>query len=170
MNALDVMKYGHLTVLRAVDGLSDGQWVEPGVCGIWSTREIIAHLASYELVLAEVLQGLAAGGQTPLLDELITAGAGFNDTQVDRRRGQTCTQTLDEYRSAYEQVAASGMRLPEDIWRQAGVIPWYGAEYSLDDLIAYQYYGHKREHCAQIDVYRDRLGRAAAGRSAATAT
>jgi hypothetical protein len=30
-------------------------------------------------------------------------------------------------------------------------------EYALDDFIVYQYYGHKREHCAQIAVFRDKL-------------
>ena len=170
MNALDVMRYGHLTVLGAVDGLTDDNWNEAGVCGVWSTRQVIAHLASYELVLADVLDSIADGGPAPLLDELIAAGADFNDSQVDKRIGQSCTETLEEYRAAYERVAGTARRLPEEVWRQVGVIPWYGPEYSLDDLIAYQYYGHKREHCAQIDVYRDRLVRGADGRSVAAST
>ena len=39
--------------------------------------------------------------------------------------------------------------------REPGSIPWYGEEYALDDLIVYQYYGHKREHSAQIEAFRD---------------
>lgn len=170
MNAQDVMKYGHLTVLRAVDDLTDDNWNEPGVCGVWSTRQIIAHLASYELVLADVLLGIADGGLTPFLDELIATGSDFNDAQVDKRIGQTCTETFDEYRAAYERVAETARRIPAQTWRQAGTIPWYGSEYSIDDLVAYQYYGHKREHCAQIDVYRDRLIRGTTATSSATAT
>jgi hypothetical protein len=41
--------------------------------------------------------------------------------------------------------------------RSTGTIPWYGEQYSIEDLIVYQYYGHKREHVAQIWVYRDHL-------------
>jgi len=29
--------------------------------------------------------------------------------------------------------------------------------YALDDVIVYMYYGHKREHNAQIAAFRDRL-------------
>jgi hypothetical protein len=33
-----------------------------------------------------------------------------------------------------------------------GTIPWYGPEYSLNDLVVYQMYGHKREHGPQLDA------------------
>ena len=42
-------------------------------------------------------------------------------------------------------------------FRENGTLPWYGAEYSLDDFIVYTYYGHKREHAAQIAAFRDHL-------------
>ena len=29
--------------------------------------------------------------------------------------------------------------------------------YALDDVLVYMYYGHKREHSAQIAAFRDRL-------------
>ena len=41
--------------------------------------------------------------------------------------------------------------------RQAGLIDWYGAEYDLEDFLIYSYYGHKREHSAQIEVFKDLL-------------
>ena len=30
--------------------------------------------------------------------------------------------------------------------------PWYGPEYSLDDLVVYTMYGHKREHDPQLSA------------------
>jgi hypothetical protein len=114
--------------------------------------------------------GIVDGGSTPLLDDFIASGPGFNDSQVDKRSDRTWVETLEEYRTAYERVADLARQVQEDLWRHVGTIPWYGPEYSLDDLIAYQYYGHKREHCAQIDVYRDRLSRAAATSSTTVAT
>jgi hypothetical protein len=47
-------------------------------------------------------------------------------------------------------------QIPAETLRATGTIPWYGPEYALDDLITYMYYGHKREHSAQIAVFRDR--------------
>jgi hypothetical protein len=157
MNARDVMKYGHLTVLKAIDGFTDDNWNEGGVCGVWSTRNIIAHLASYELLLGDVLQNAADGSGTPNLDHYLETGEAFNDEEVDRRSGMTVAETLREYVAAYERSADAASQIPDGLWTTPGTLPWYGAEYSIDDWIVYQFYGHKREHTAQIDVYRDHL-------------
>lgn len=96
MNALDVLRYGHQTVLQTIDGMPDDEWETPNVCGVWSSKDIVSHLASFELAHVEVLNGLL----------------GKND----------------------------------------------GPEYDLEDFIVYTSYGHKREHCAQIKLFRKRLG------------
>ena len=158
MNALDVMKYGHGTVLGAVEAVPETRWVDAGVCGVWSARDILAHLASYELVLGDILLTLTGERSTPYLDEFLAQGNDFNDSEVLKRQDQTGAEALSEYTAAYERVAEVGSSIPEHTWRQIGTIPWYGPDYSLDDLIAYQYYGHKREHCAQIAVFADHLG------------
>ena len=41
--------------------------------------------------------------------------------------------------------------------REPGTLPWYGPEYDLEDFIAYTFYGHKREHMAQVNVFLDTL-------------
>ncbi len=50
-------------------------------------------------------------------------------------------------------------RIPSETLRQNGTLPWYGMAYALDDFLVYAYYGHKREHSAQIAAFRDRLDR-----------
>ena len=159
MNAPDILMYGHRLVLAVVDGLPAEEWDHPGVCGDWSIKEIIAHLASYELVLVEVLAGFDGGGPTPYLDAFRVPGGNFNDAQVARRRAQPALETLAEYTAAHEQLRAHAARIEAATWRQAGTVPWYGEGYSLDDLVVYMSYGHKREHCAQIAVSRDQQGR-----------
>jgi hypothetical protein len=49
------------------------------------------------------------------------------------------------------------VNIPSETLRQIGTLPWYGIEYALDDVLVYMYYGHKREHSAQIAAFRDRL-------------
>ncbi len=48
-------------------------------------------------------------------------------------------------------------KIPEGAWRQTGMLAWYGAEYDLEDYVVYTYYGHKREHCGQIQAFRNHL-------------
>ena len=151
------MRYGHKTVLAEVAEVPEEHWGDTGVCGVWSTKDILAHLASYELALGDVLLTLVGDEPTPYLDAFLAAGADFNDDQVEIRRHQSGSETLAEYTRAYERVAAIAPNIPEEKWRETGTIPWYGTVYSVDDLVVYQYYGHKREHCAQVAVFVDGL-------------
>ena len=82
MHALDVLKYGNLTVLKTIQKLPPDDWNTAGVCGWWSVREIVAHLASFEYILIEVLN--VAGGMRPshFLIDMLHNGQAFNDTQV----------------------------------------------------------------------------------------
>jgi hypothetical protein len=156
MNASDILKYGHLTVLNAVDGLDDAGWDSPGVCGIWSTKNVVAHLASYEAAIADVLASFLGDAATPTLDRMKSQGAAFNDAEVAARTSLTPSQTLDEYVAHATRTANLIVQIPPETLRNPGTLPWYGAEYSLDDLLVYMAYGHKREHGAQIAVFRDK--------------
>jgi uncharacterized damage-inducible protein DinB len=158
MNALDILKYGNQTVLKTLEGVPDPEWDAPNVCGWWSVKHIIAHLASFELVLIDVLNGFLAAGPTPRLDKYIELGGSrFNDVEVDARKDKSPKDVLTEYNEAQARARSLAARISVDKLREAATLPWYGMEYALDDLIVYQYYGHKREHCAQISVFKDTL-------------
>jgi hypothetical protein len=162
VNAIDVLRYGNRTFITTLARVPLAHRTTPGVCGIWSTAGIVAHLASYEILLEEVLLHIADNAPTPTLDRWRAGPASFNDDEVARRVDQPPESVLAEYESAHARVVALAERAPVDQWAQTGTIPWYGAEYSLDDFIVYQYYGHKREHSAEIAVFADRLNAASA--------
>jgi len=165
MNTIDVLKYGHATVQQAVHDLPDTVWEKVGACGVWSIKDIIAHLASFEHVLKEVLTGIveseahtsSPSAATPYLIKFTEANAQFNDTEVDARKRRTAMEVLTEYDDTHSQVMSLIAQIPEETRRQTGTLPWYGMEYSLDDFIVYAFYGHKREHCGQIGLFRDRV-------------
>ncbi len=159
MNAGDILTYGHGTILQTIDGLPDAAWETGDVCGAWSTREVIAHLASYEQLLIEVLSAFTGGGPTPYMQMWGELGLAFNDKQVEVRAGKSAVDVLAEYNDAHEHVRKHVVRIPTETFRQTGTLPWYGMDYSLDDFIVYTYYGHKREHAAQIAAFRDRMVR-----------
>lgn len=158
MNPLDILKYGHSTVLHSLGPIPAGEWDTPDVCGYWSTKDIIGHLAAYELLLVDVLCSFLGPAETPILDNLKELGGGeFNDFQSSLRHDRPRQEVLDEYLAAHQRVMELAPQIPAETWLQNGTLPWYGREYSLDDYLAYQFYGHKREHTAQIDVFKDLL-------------
>lgn len=160
MNIIDVSKYGHETVLDALDGLAESDWHTPGVCGVWSVKDIVAHLASYECTLVDVLHSILDDETTPTLDRMLSEGDAFNDAEVDHRRDRSVAEVWDEYDGAHKEAQRLLVHVPQESRRQNGLLPWYGAEYDLEDFFAYTFYGHKREHAAQINVFRDQLQRA----------
>jgi hypothetical protein len=159
MNAIDILKYGQQTVLHTIDGFPDSAWETPGACGVWSVKDIIAHLASYEQVLIDILTTFAGGGSTPVLNSYLELGGQFNDLEVSRRKAKTIREVLAEFNDTHIQGMSLLVTIPSETLRQTGTLPWYGVEYALDDVLVYMYYGHKREHSAQIAAFRDRLDR-----------
>jgi hypothetical protein len=159
MNPSDILKYGHSFFVNTYRGFPDAEWETSGACGVWSVKDIIAHLASYEHMLYEILMPFAGEqGATPYMDEVGRGGMGrFNDAQVAARKERSPAEIIAEYNDTFQQVMSLVPRIAPDIWRENGTLPWYGKEYSLDDYIVYSFYGHKREHGAQINAFRDRL-------------
>ncbi len=154
MNAKDILKYGNRTLINSLEGLPEEQWNVGGVCGVWSVKDIIAHLASYERALVEIFGLFFENGPTPLLSKMGADPGKFNDEEVALRKNMSSAEVLAEYNEAHSQTMNLINDIPVEILREVGTIPWYGLEYSLDDLIVYMFYGHKREHSAEIAVFR----------------
>jgi len=100
MNPSDVLKYGNRTVLQTLEGIPDARWTGTGVCGHWTVKDVIAHLASYELILTDVLNGFLRGGPTPVLDKYRT-DMNFNDSEVNLRASKTPRHVLAEYQENF---------------------------------------------------------------------
>ena len=155
MDTPAILKYGHATLMKSVAGMEDEAWEVNGVCGWWSVRDIFAHLASYEHVLVDLLEAQLGDTATPRLDEFVLLGDDFNDVLVSRSVGVSAADILLDYTGAHVEVMRLAAQVPPERARLNGTLPWYGKQYALDDFIVYSFYGHKREHAAQIDKFRD---------------
>ena len=157
MNTNNVLKYGHQTVLQIIEGLPEAGWRTPGVCGVWSVKDVIAHLASFDQLLVEVLNSLLDDRPTPTLDKFREDYVRFNDAEVIKRRNNTIREVCTEYEEAHAQTVALMNQIPAKTRRQNGTLSWYGPEYNLDDFIVFTCYGHKRELSAHIAEFRHRV-------------
>lgn len=155
MNASDILRYGNATLLKTLERMPDSDWDIPTVCGIWSGKDVMAHLASYETVLVEILSDQLEKCPTPTLDRFIDPKVNFNDDQVGLRKERTLDEIMTEYTQAHERSLTLVKQIPTARLQQPGVLAWYGPEYSIDDFMVYTYYGHKREHSAQYAVFCD---------------
>jgi hypothetical protein len=158
MHINDVLKYGHLGFMQTIEGLAEADCLQEGVCGWWSVQHVVAHIASYERFAEDVLTSLIDPAvATPTLEKVMAWGNAFNDKAVEERDSLTWAETLAEYTTTNAHVTALLAQIPAAKLQETGAIPWYGAEYDVEDFLIYTQYGHKREHGGQIGLFRGRL-------------
>ena len=156
MNISEVLQNSNLLVIRALDGLPEEEWDVPGACGDWSVKDIVAHMASYEHIIIDVINTFQGGEPTPAIDQWVHSRATFNAIEVESRKYATAQQVMDEFQGAQVEATSLIMQIPPERARQTGAMPWYGKEYSLADFIS-QAYEHMREHCSQITLFHSRI-------------
>ena len=161
MDVTIALENGHRTVLQTIDGLPESEWEKAGVCGVWSVKDIIAHLASYEHILVEVLTTFFDDDSpTPCLDMMRDDSLRFNNIQVDMRKDNSCDEVLTEYIETHEKAMTLFRQIPLELRRHPErTFLWSGMDYNLEEIIIYTNYAHKCEHCAQLGVFRDQLSR-----------
>lgn len=156
MNAVDVLMYGQRTVLATVARYRAEDWDRIAL-GVWTSKDLLGHLGAFEVRFADVL---ATFVDAPLASDLLTADpTTFNDDQAAIRKDWPIEQVTQEFLDAHDRVMRHAEGITPERWREVGTIPWYGAEYSLDDLVVYQMYGHKREHDPQLKAVAEAAGR-----------
>jgi len=158
MKLSDALSRGHEAVMNVIDEIPEADRDTPGVVGVWSVREIIAHLASHEEVLVEILTTMLSGGPTPGLDMMNEDSLHFNHVQVEMRKDKTSAELLAEYNDWHEKVMLLLAQIPKEKYRSRdNTLPWQGVECTLEELVIYTNFAHKREHSAQLGVFVDQL-------------
>ena len=121
MNAAEMLDNVHLRTIRALDDLPELQWDIPGACGNWTVKEIVAHLTSYELALAEGLKTFLGQPSTrTYISRLLEDGAKFNEEEVEKRRYNTAQRVMDDYNDAQIQTVSLLEQIPAEKLQQKG--------------------------------------------------
>ncbi len=149
MNSLDVLMYGQRTVRATIDRYGPDDW-ERIALGVWTAKDLLGHLGAFEVRFADQLAAIVGA---PTESDLPAADPRtFNDDQAAVRKDWPLEQVRAEFLDAHERAMRHAKVITPELWREVGTIPWYGPEYSLDDLVVYQMYGHKREHDPQLSA------------------
>jgi Mycothiol maleylpyruvate isomerase N-terminal domain len=147
MQTVDVLMYGQRTIEHTIARYRPEDWSRIAL-GVWTAKDLVGHLGAFEVRFADILAMIVGA---PLESGLLRADpATFNDTQAAMRHDWPIEDVLAELREAHERAMTHAKAIEPERWREVGTIPWYGMEYSLDDLVVYQMYGHKREHDPQL--------------------
>jgi uncharacterized protein (TIGR03083 family) len=127
--------------------LSVAEINQPGAVGVWSVKDVLAHLAFWERFAVNTLQSIARG-ETPVL------GA---DDETERKNASVVAQyyqrplaaVVADWQQAREELLDALEDLDDQMLNDPDYFPWSEGR-PLLDRIAGNSFDHEQEHIEQI--------------------
>ena len=142
-------------LVRAILGLSEEEMTQIQVEGVWTIKDVLGHIASWEEICLEPLRRYADGA--PFKVETILDYLSVNEGLVARKRETPLDSILDELDAIREELAATVGKLSVEQWEQKVIFPW-GDEGPVAEMLD-ELYEHEWEHVQAIQQWqRDRAG------------
>ncbi len=146
------------TLEETIHPLSEAQLTRPGPDGGWSIKDHLAHLAIWELGVAELLRGHPRF-QAMGVEQIVSQGKGFdeiNDVIYKLHSGLPLSKVMDKFQSAHRQLLeALDLLEDEDLFKPYASFVPDGSETRLEPVIRWiigNTYDHFDEHRGYIRV------------------
>lgn len=140
---------------RAIEGMSENEICNIPVEGIWTVRDLIAHLASWEETILIPLKSYATGG--PFQPEIITDHDGWNESQYQRWSSLSLAEIQAQSEAIRQEIVDLLAQISEAQWQAELPAPW-GGKGTLADLIAGIAWHESQEHVKGVSAWRQRRG------------
>ncbi len=155
MDINEVLDNSHVAVMQAIDDLPEGMWDLPVTDDGRSSKDIIAHLASRELLLIDVLKTFEGEQASPYILRWMEDKNRFDAEAVESRRYHTAQQVVNEYEDAQLQSSSLLSGLPADRVTKQDSMPWLQSPMSLADFVQ-SHVEHAREYADHIIQFREK--------------
>jgi len=119
-------------------GLSDGELLEPGVAGVWSVRDVIAHVTWWEEEALTHLPLILAGGRPPRYSVTYGGIDAFNAKMTAQKKDLSLAEVIGQRDEVHRRL------IGETRFRR---------RLRLDT------YGHYAKHARAIRNWREQRGR-----------
>jgi uncharacterized damage-inducible protein DinB len=138
------------TLHQAIEGLSKEEMTQPQVEGVWTVKDVLGHIASWEETCLEPLRRYADGG--PFAVEVIEDYLKWNDEQATHKRDIPLDTILDELAIVRQGLVEAANRLSAGQWKQRVPFSWGGRGTIAEVLDVF--YQHELGHVRHIQRWR----------------
>jgi uncharacterized damage-inducible protein DinB len=135
---------------QAIEGLSEEEMTRIQVEGVWTVKDVLGHIASWEETCLEPLQRHADGG--PFKVQVIEDYLTWNDEQAARKRDVPLDAILDELANVRQGLVEAASRLSAGQWKQRVPFSWGGRGTIAEVLDVF--YQHELGHVRHIQRWR----------------
>lgn len=106
------LQRGYTALFALVDDFPEHRRDEPGACGEWSPRQILAHLSGWMVEAAARFAAIQAGDRANVQYDVDGDHAAFNRESVNARAALTWDETVDDLRSSFATFTTVAGALP----------------------------------------------------------
>jgi uncharacterized damage-inducible protein DinB len=135
---------------QAIEGLSEEEMTQVHVEGVWTIKDVLGHIASWEETCLEPLRRYADGA--PFEVEVIEDYMAWNDEQAARKRDVPLDTILDELATIRQGMVEATSRLSARQWEQRVPFSW-GGEGTIAEVLDV-FYRHELGHVRSIQRWR----------------
>jgi len=137
-------------------GLSEAELLVPGVTGVWSIKDIIAHVSWWEEEALKHLPLILAGGRPPRYSVTYGGIDAFNATMTEQKKDLSLADVRQQQDNIHRRLVALIRSAPETAAT---------GETRFRRRLRLDTYGHYPKHARAIRIWRDqRLAGPAVGR------
>jgi uncharacterized damage-inducible protein DinB len=135
---------------RATQGLSEEEMTQVQVEGVWTIKDVLGHIASWEEICLDPLRRYADDG--PYRVEAIKDYLILNEELAARKRDIPLDVILDELDAIRQELVATVSELSAEQWQERVLFPW-GDEGAVAEMLD-ELYQHELEHVHAIQQWR----------------
>lgn len=137
-------------------GLSDAELLEPGVTGVWSIRDIIAHVTTWEEEALNHLPAVLENRTPPRYSATYGGIDAFNALMTIRKEGLSLSEVFRQQEEVHRRLIDMIERTPEDQIKR---------ETRFRRRLRLDTYGHYPKHTRAIRRWRELRQRSGVDRS-----
>jgi hypothetical protein len=132
-----------------ISGIPQAEMLEPGFCGDWSLKDVLAHISWYEREMIHVLQSRRFEGSNLWEVSLEDRNAAI----FKENEGRPLDEILIEAESSYYQLIDLLEALDEKELNDAASFPGMPLEWKPWQVLASNTYEHYDDHLAQARAW-----------------
>ena len=170
------LQEGNDHLFSLITGLEDSELEAAGVEGLWSVKDLLAHITHWNRHGIEWLDSVRRG-ETPLMpvkgnnmEEIREEMAKINATVHQENRGRPVSEVLEDYRETFAQVIDRVERLDEEHLDRVFDYPWASEAVTGRTVVMWRVW-HQESHTKPILTWRtgrdDSLGKRTVGQGPA---
>jgi hypothetical protein len=154
-NVIEELRAARAALLQAIEGLTDDQMMRVGAVGLWSVKDVLAHLVSWEAELVTALAQLEQH-RVPHIVEIDDIDE-WNDEQYHVNAPRPLDGVLQDFYGVHRHLVQTVESLDDRVLDNNRLFPWMEGE-PLSYLIAENAAWHEEEHAEDIRAWREASG------------